>query len=192
MEPIILSAAPTTAVFPAPQFRIRQLSSSDAEEIELFFNSLSAIALKQRFMSPVKTLPGSILRLLANPKAPDHVAFAAEAWREGAWKMIGEARYVALPGQPETGEIALAVLDEWQGSGIGTQLLQVLQTSASANRKTRLVAHVLSSNAAMIHLSKRLGFNPTPGAPEPGVLCFSKSLNSRESIAGQPDVLRAA
>ena len=60
----------------------------------------------------------------------DHEAIIA--LEEESGEGIGVARYVRNPTHPETAEVAVTVIDEWQGRGLGTLLLEVLGQRARA------------------------------------------------------------
>jgi GNAT superfamily N-acetyltransferase len=70
-------------------------------------------------------------------------------------KPVGVARYVRSASEPDAGEAAVAVVDDWQGRGVGRALLNRL-----ANRALRAAA-VGSLKAADAMLSG-------PGATRPG------------------------
>lgn len=57
------------------------------------------------------------------------------------------------------GEFALIVSDEWQGRGLGRQLLELLIQVARDERMARLFGHILVGNREMQHLCRKLGFN---------------------------------
>ena len=71
--------------------------------------------------------------------------------------MIGVARFVRTdPGSPAA-EVAVAVVDDWQGRGLGTLLLDRLAARAREEGIERFTATVLADNRAVIELMERLG-----------------------------------
>ena len=63
---------------------------------------------------------------------------------------FARARYIML--QPSTAEVAFAVVDEFQGQGIGTTLIRHLTLLA---RKAGLKDLVLPENAAMLKVFEK-------------------------------------
>jgi hypothetical protein len=70
---------------------------------------------------------------------------------------IGVARYVRQVGHPDTAEYAFAVVDEWQGRGVGTALLHRLTQRAHDEGISRITATVLLSNRPSIELLREIG-----------------------------------
>jgi GNAT superfamily N-acetyltransferase len=70
---------------------------------------------------------------------------------------LGVARYVRLPEDPTTAEAAVTVLDQYQGRGIGTILLEVLAASARQHGIRRFRAYVLAENVTMVEILRDLG-----------------------------------
>ena len=81
--------------------------------------------------------------------------------------IVGGARYVAE--SPRQAEIALMVVDEYQGQGIGGLLLRHLIAIARANDLQEFVALVLPNNAAMLKVFQKCGL-PTTLTRESGVV----------------------
>lgn len=69
---------------------------------------------------------------------------------------IGIARFVRTS-RPEVAELAVAVVDAWQGRGVGTALVELLAARALEEGVSRFSALVLTTNADMIDLMQRLG-----------------------------------
>ncbi len=69
-----------------------------------------------------------------------------------------------VPGQtvrdrqrPETAEIAVTVVDAWQGRGLGTVLLQRLSQRAAESGLRYFTAEILRTNKPMLGLLRQLG-----------------------------------
>src|SRR5205814_9537445 len=88
------------------------------------------------------------------------LALVAE-WEGGAGaggpEIVGVARLSKLPWRSEA-EFALLVADQWQGKGIGTQLLSMLVRVARDEGLARLYADILPENMEMQRLCKKVGF----------------------------------
>ncbi|HEY6695017.1 MAG TPA: GNAT family N-acetyltransferase [Solirubrobacteraceae bacterium] len=85
----------------------------------------------------------------------NHEAIIALDQRDGDG--IGVARYVRDPMRPDTGEVAVTVVDEWQGRGLGTLLLDVLSVRARQEGIRTFTALMLARNEQMMDLFQQLG-----------------------------------
>jgi RimJ/RimL family protein N-acetyltransferase len=85
----------------------------------------------------------------------DHEALGALDPETG--EGLGVARYVRNPDRPDSAEVAVAVIDAWQGRGLGGALLRRLCRRALENGVTTFTASLLTDNRAMLHLFERLG-----------------------------------
>ena len=65
---------------------------------------------------------------------------------------VGIARYVRDTDDPQAAEIAVTIVDDWQGRGLGTELLAQLSDRARAEGIHRFTALVSADNAAMAAL----------------------------------------
>ena len=58
----------------------------------------------------------------------------------------------------EEAEFAIVINDEWQGRGLGTQLLKQLVGIGRQENLKRITAHILPDNYEMQHVAKKAGF----------------------------------
>ena len=70
---------------------------------------------------------------------------------------LGDAFYVRDGRRPDTAEVAVTVVDEWQGRGLGTLLLEVISARALDEGVGTFTALMLARNQAMMDLFERLG-----------------------------------
>lgn len=110
---------------------LRLMRPSDKEMLRDGFEHLSPSSRYARFMAPKSRLTERELRYLTEVDGIDHFAMGAIRRRfvskdEG----IGSARFVRLADEPDTAEAAVTVLDEFQGQGLGSILLQRLIEAA--------------------------------------------------------------
>ena len=82
--------------------------------------------------------------------------------REG----IGVARYTRNPERPDSAEAAVAVIDAWQGRGLGGVLLRRLCRRAADHGIRTFTASLLTSNRSMLALFERLGNVQTRGVDD--------------------------
>lgn len=140
---------------------LRPLRSGEYDVLDDVFLGMSQRSRRQRFLVPMPRLPGASRRTLADVDGARHVAWVALV----GGHPVGICRYVRTA--PGTAEIAFEVVDDHQGRGIGSALLDAVATVAYANGITCLEASVDPDNAASIALLTRVGIEL---APEDGVL----------------------
>lgn len=75
----------------------------------------------------------------------------------GAHAIIGVGRLIRLPGRT-TAEWAILVSDEYQRSGIGTELLRRLLDVARDEHLEHVIAEILPENRGMLRVAEKLGF----------------------------------
>jgi RimJ/RimL family protein N-acetyltransferase len=109
----------------------------------------------KRFMGHKRRLTMDELVRFTELDHVDHEAVGAldARGREG----LGVARYLRLPNRPDVAEVAVAVIDAWQGRGLGRVLLRRLTARAAENRIHKFTASLFIDNKAMLSLFKRLG-----------------------------------
>lgn len=71
--------------------------------------------------------------------------------------LLRVARYVRDPARPEAAELAVTVIDEWQGRGLGTLLLEAISLRAREEGINTFTALMLADNTEMMDLLERLG-----------------------------------
>jgi ribosomal protein S18 acetylase RimI-like enzyme len=82
-------------------------------------------------------------------------ALIAIADENGVRAIVGAGRYVIV--QPGRAEVAFAVVDEYQGQGVGTALMRNLSSIARQAGLDELIAEVLASNGAMLKVFEKSG-----------------------------------
>jgi len=132
---------------------VRPVDPDDKERIRSGFDRLGPESRYRRFLSPMPELGDSMLRYLTEVDHHDHEALIALDPDSGHG--VGIARFVRT--RPGVAEVAVTVADDWQGRRLGTILLELLAARARAEAVSRFSALVLSTNADMIDLMRRLG-----------------------------------
>ena len=133
---------------------IRQVHSSDAPLVADGFARLSTESRRTRFLRPKDELSPAELRYFTRVDHHDHEALGALDDRTG--RGVGIARYVRHAHDPQTAEIAVTVVDTWQGRGLGTELLTRLADRARAEGIQHFTALVAADNAAVSGLLHRM------------------------------------
>lgn len=130
--------------------RLRPIGPADRARLAAGFEKLSRESRYHRFFTAMPDLPDRILDRLVATDGWKHVAIGAEvasddpALAEG----LGVARFVRLDDAPDVAEVAVAVIDEKQGLGLGTLLLKALGEAARERGIRRFRAITQSDNAA--------------------------------------------
>lgn len=133
---------------------MRPIRPSDKHNLAEGFAHLSDESRYKRFLTPMSELSKSDLKYLTEVDHHDHEAIVAESL-DGA--PLGVARYVRTDPASAIAEAAVAVVDDWQGRGLGTALLQHLAERARAEGIDHFTAIMLASNREMLALCKELG-----------------------------------
>ena len=139
----------------APLLLIRSIQAGDSARLAAAFDGFSDRTRYLRFLGPKPRLTAAELRYLTDVDQHRHVALAAVG-PTGAF--VGIARYAMAPGDEDTADVAVVVADEWQGRGVGTQLMRELVARAAANGIPKLTATTLHENPGARALLRRVGF----------------------------------
>ena len=112
----------------ADELVIRPISPDDKEGLSEKFDRLSEQSRYRRFLAPHGRLSAAELRYFTEVDHHDHEALVAvdPRTRDG----VGIARYVRWKKDPQSAELAVAVVDDWQHKGVGTRLASALAKRA--------------------------------------------------------------
>ena len=172
--------------------RLRPIAPEDKALLVEGFRRLSPESRYRRFMAPLAELSEEQLRFLTEVDYRDHFAWVALSLDEAGTPGAGVARYIRDGEDPEVAEAAVTVVDDYQGRGLGTLLLQALGAIALENGIRRFRGYALEENRPIRDLLESMGASAAHEAP--GTLRVEVDLPSRaEELRGSPlyDVLRA-
>ena len=133
---------------------IRQVRSTDAALLADGFARLSPRSRRTRFLGAKTTLSAAELRYYTAVDHHDHEAIGALS-PDG--RGVGIARYVRDADDPQAAEIAVTIVDDWQGRGLGTELLSRLSDRARQAGIHRFTALAAAENVAVAGLARSLG-----------------------------------
>jgi RimJ/RimL family protein N-acetyltransferase len=138
--------------------QIRPIRSSDGEILREGFARLSPTSRWLRFLAPKRELTADEVRYFTDIDHDRHEALIAV--HRGDGRGLGVARYIRDKDAPEKAEIAITVADEWQGSGLGTELLTQLTVRAVGRGICRFTALISEENTAarrmLQHMSRQV------------------------------------
>lgn len=137
------------------QVMLRQLAPGDREGIRRAFDRLSPESRYRRFFVSLRELSDGLLDVLVDVDHDNHEALVGLDPRSG--EIVGVARYVRMPEQPERAEASVAVVDDWQGRGLGRELLERLVTRAREEGVSRFVAFIQADNRRAVEVMSHLG-----------------------------------
>jgi acetyltransferase len=155
---------------------IRTMRPTDREIEDQFVRSLTPASKYYRFHAALRELSASMLDHFTNVNFPDEMALIATIREADAEREIAVARYSRAQGS-DTAEIAVVVSDQWQGKGIGCQLLKDLRDIAHQAGIRHLEARVLPDNRRMLELAQHLGFRIKPRGDDPGAIELGKDVD---------------
>jgi GNAT superfamily N-acetyltransferase len=157
---------------------IRPIEPRDAPELKAGFERLTAVSRYRRFLSDLDHLTAHQLEYLTTVDHADHEALVAVEAQSGAG--IGVARYVRDANDPRLAELAVVVIDAWQGRGVGTALLERLVSRASAAGIERLIGRSILGDHAAPALAAHVG-NVIARRRRPGTVELTVQLRSSSS-----------
>ncbi|MFC4948373.1 GNAT family N-acetyltransferase [Pseudonocardia sp. GCM10023141] len=138
----------------------RQVQPRDAPALAAAYENLGEQSRYRRFFTLIPELSGTVLTAATDVDHHDHEAFVATpllgtpAERD---QIVAECRFVRYADRPDTADLAVTVVDSWQGRGLGTALLDRLSERASELGIAYFTAEVLAENKAMLAMLPALG-----------------------------------
>ncbi len=135
------------------QVRLRPIVPDDKERLIAGLRRMSPHSRYLRFLADLNDLTDEQLRYLTEVDYDDHFAWVAEDPETG--EGVGVARYVRLPDEPTEAEAAVAVIDDYQGRGIGRLLLRRLAETAREHGIDRFRGYISAENVKLLEALDR-------------------------------------
>jgi acetate---CoA ligase (ADP-forming) len=135
---------------------IRAIRADDKDRLLDHFRHMSQDSIYHRFFGLKRSLTDQDLVRFTEIDFASHVALVATLRTGSDERFIGVGQYVTSG--PARAEVAFAVLDEHQGRGVGTVLLDHLGRVARAAEITEFQADVLGDNNRMLEVFAKSGF----------------------------------
>ncbi len=130
---------------------IRRACKGDRDAMIRFYSRLSSETLYSRFMSIIRYFDPYVDKLLSNSRSV--VILAVD---EETGDVVGIAEAIG----DESGEAAesgIAVLESYQGAGLGTAMAKILLSEARREGFKKLYAYLLAGNIAAKRLAEKFG-----------------------------------
>ena len=153
----------------------RPIGPDDKPLLEQGMARLSPASRRLRFMSPVENLSRAQLAYLTEIDHNRHVAWGAMV----AGTPVAVGRLVRLADSPAA-EVAITVLDDWQGRGIGRLMVRLLAEVGRSVGLERFVFEALPENDRIVRLLDRLGATHSFGD---GIVSGSLDIGTIEPIS---------
>lgn len=179
-----LPAATDVTLRDGSRVEIRPIERADAPLLAAVYAGMSPESRRRRFLAAPDRLSEDDLDHLTGVDHVRHEALLALDAATGA--PVGEARYVRVPGDRETAEVAAAVVEDWHGRGVATALLNELTDRARANGLRRYTAVVSADNLPVIAALERQGARRTSADSD------DVELSLDLPTAGLPERMNAA
>ena len=138
------------------QILIRRIRPDDKERLARGLRALSDRSVQRRFLTPKRRFSEAELRYLTEVDGRNHVALVAESPTAPTRRLIGVARFIRWPDDPEAAEAAIVVADYWQGRGLGTALARQLAARARGLGIKRFTATMAADNLPALRLMETL------------------------------------
>ena len=135
---------------------VRPVRAGDGEAFATAFLRLSSESQRMRFGSARRVLGQAALRhLVDSVDGVDHVAFAAFAEPQPG-RLVGVARILRYPDDPDTLDIGMTVADDYQGAGLGRVFAELLAAHRPRPAR-RIVTQIADSNHRALALLAEFG-----------------------------------
>jgi GNAT superfamily N-acetyltransferase len=138
---------------------IRALRPKDREALIAAVRGMNSDSFYRRFFAVKHDFSEAEIDYFVDVDFVSHVALVAVVKEDSEPFIAGGGRYiVAAPGQ---GEVAFAVVDKYQGQGIGTILMRHLVAIARQAGLQEFIADVLPANRQMLKIFQKCGLPMT-------------------------------
>jgi GNAT superfamily N-acetyltransferase len=159
---------------------LRPIRPGDGGLLVAGFARMSPQSRYRRFLSPVPRLTDSMLTLLTSVDGPDHRAWGALVDEPAGEIGAGVVRWVRTTADPAVAELAVTVIDDYHGRGLGGLLLDVAVVDAFALGVERFDGLVLGENISSRRMLARGGATLRPDGG--GVLAYTLPLRPRAEL----------
>jgi acetyltransferase len=141
---------------------IRPISAEDEMLMRGFHESLSDRTVYMRYLSPmiarIRTAHERLARVTHNDYDRE-IALVVEGEVEGDKAIFGVARLSKLRGTDEEARFTMLISDNYQGQGLGKELMTRIIKIGRDEKIKRIIALMSPDNDAMKKLCRRVGFS---------------------------------
>lgn len=141
---------------------LRTIRPSDEARIRDGISEMSDRSRYLRFFSAFRTPPESIVKRLSAVDGHDHIGWGAILLDGVDYPPIGAAHAIRSETLPSQGELAIAVLDNYQGLGVARMLIAAVLMDCLEEGIDILDMHMLAENRAASNLVTYMGAKRKP------------------------------
>lgn len=141
---------------------LRPVRPEDEPMLFDLFNGLSEQTMIERFFSPIKDMTHEMLVRFCNIDYDREIAIVAYLKDGETNRIIGISDIII--DQNMESQFAVLIHDAFQGQGLGRKLIDTLIAIAQERGLSRINGIVLTENARMLKLLRRLGFKTSRGS----------------------------
>jgi acetyltransferase len=134
---------------------LRPVKEMDGPLLSELFSKLSQASIILRFLSPLHNLPEKLVYQFSHVDYKKDFGLVALTDVGNSSPIIGVGRY-AYDSESERPELAVVVMDDWQGKGLGSILLSRVIDIGRENGFSRFGALINAENQTMMNIFKRL------------------------------------
>jgi GNAT superfamily N-acetyltransferase len=167
---------------------LRPIEPDDKQRLVDAFHRLSLESRYRRFFRVAPELSPAMVAYLTEVDHHDHEAIVAIDPERG--DQLAVARYIRSRDDPASAEVAVTVVDDWQGRGLGKAVLEALVGRARKNGVRRFTAIAQANNPASIHLVQALGEHRS--SHNGGYVELTVELPARSGLGSLCHLLREA
>jgi len=143
---------------PLPTPTLRPARACDGDAVGAFLDGLSFQSRYLRFHGATSGASPLLRKLLCDVDGSLHQAWLAWVGEGDAARVVGEARFVMAAPHGEA-ELAIAVADAYQGSGLAQALMQQVLGAATSAGAPALYGEVMDGNGRMLAFLRRHCFD---------------------------------
>ncbi len=152
---------------------IRPIRAEDEPLMRLFHKHLSDRTVYLRYLSPMLLSERVTHERLARMTHNDYdreIALVVEGDDNGERAIFGVARLSKLRGEEETARLSMLISDEFQGQGLGKELIRRVIDIARNERIKRVIAATSPDNETFINLCRKAKFSTISTNPKTGMV----------------------
>lgn len=164
--------------------RIRPIQAGDRDAILAAFERFGAESRYLRFFGPRPVLGEALTERFSNVDDRTQLAWAVfdpsrpSEVGDDSGLVVGSARLFVDAEDPSIAEATLAIVDEYQGRGLGRFLMDLLLATAADHGFSTIRYEVLHENTAMRSILKKLGATSHRLPGDAGVLHYHLDVPS--------------
>ena len=159
-----------------PPVLIRALRPDDIDLELRFVERLSVATLHLRLQHSATAVTRRDLERLLDTDYVERLGLGGFAHEPGGDALVGVSRYARIEGTTRA-ECAIVVADDWQGAGLGTELMRSLACAAVARGFTCLEGDTLAENVRLAEWARRFGFKVRSEPHSGGMLKITIELD---------------